>query len=491
MKNLLEYLELIYKSKWLVIVPTLVFMALSIVIAMKLPNYYRSTTMILVEKQQIPESYVTPTDTTPFSQRLSTISQQILSRQNLENIINNFNLYKDEKSSPLLSLLSNLGIKVKVNYSKEDLLEKMVKDIDVRVIGDRRAGDAFSISYSGTSPETTMQVTNNLASLFIQENLKSREQYAEGTSEFLSNELENAKSTLEAQERAVRKFKEKYNGSLPEQLDANLRTLDRLTGELQNLTIQKKNAEDRKAQLEAQLSRNGVVAPGMPANPLVEEIEALQRDLATLRVNYKDTYPDVITTKKRIAELKEQLAKSRERDQKNQDTVEISYAERNPEAYSNLVSVKSQLEMIAHRETELKKQIRELETRVENTPASEQKFVDLRRDYDISLRNYQSLLEKKLQAKLAENLEKRQKGERFTIIDSANLPEKPYKPNKPAVAVTGTLMGMGLGLGIIFLMELKSPSFRKPEEIEETLHLKVLSTIPEFSSATQGHKGKR
>ena len=137
-----------------------------------------------------------------------------------------------------------------------------------------------------------------------------------------------------------------------------------------------------------------------------------------------------------------------------------------------------------------RKQIQQFERRVETTPASEQRFTDLRRDYDISLANYQALLEKKMNAKLSENLEKRQKGERFKVIDSANLPEKPFKPNKPVIALTGTALGLGLGMGIILIIELFNPAFRTKEELVEELKLPVLATVPTFASA-KPVKGKK
>lgn len=499
LRQLQAYLEMIIRRKWLVIIPLVICTAIAAAAAFRMKPSYRSTTVILVEKQQVPESYVTPTDRTPFTQRLSTIRQQIMSRQNLEKIIEDFHLYQEAAApSRFYAFLNGIGIHVKAPApSKEDLLDLIGNDIEAKVIGDRGSGDAFSISFSGNDPFVTMQVTNKLASLFIEENLKSREQYAEGTSDFLANELASAKKELENQERAVRDFKERYMGSLPQQLEANLRTLDRLQAELQSATVELKNAEDRKLLLEAQLSQSKnadtVQTGGAPVNPQAQELRRLQTELANLLAVYKETYPDVVLTKKRIRELKAQMAQTPSADKTNaqpDELRELSPQERSPEIYNNLMVVKSQMAALRERITETRRQIKQFEKRVEEAPANEQKFADLRRDYDISLNNYQTLLGKKLSAKLAENLEKRQKGERFTVLDPANLPEKPYKPKKLAITLIGAGVGGGIGFGLVLLLDFLNPAFRKPEDFEGILDLKVLTTIPEFSMSSSSHSKK-
>ncbi len=499
--NFYYYFDMISRRRRLVIIPVLLCTFAGVLLAMTLPPYYRSTTTILVEKQQIPEAYVQSTDKTPFNQRLNTLRQQIMSRQKLERIINDFHLYQDGVSrNPLIVILNRLGLKIKTKpLSKEGILNRMADDVEAKVIGGS-SGDAFSISYVGNDPNITMQVTNMLASLFIEENLKSREQYAAGTSDFLANELENAKRELEAQERAVRAYKEKYMGALPQELETNLRTLDRLQMELQSINIEEKNAEDRNLMLEAQLNQPAgtpvSVSPVIPPNPLAAELQKLQHDLAYLLSTYKENYPDVVIAKKRINELKQLLARSGKNneqnanDKKNDEFEEVRPEVRNPELYNNMVAVKTHLANLKQREAEVRKQIKGFEKRVAETPANEQKFVDLSRDYNISLKNYQVLLEKKLNAKLSENLEKRQKGERFTIIDPANLPDMPFKPNRTVIALMGIIAGLGTGIGLVLFFEFINPVFRKPEDFEGVVDLTVLALIPMFSSVSRKKYGR-
>lgn len=476
--NMIYYFEVFYRSKWKVIIPTVACTVIAAAIAINLPSKYRSTTLILVEQQQVPEAYVTPTDKTPFAQRLNTIKQQIMSRTNLDKIINDFSLYRGSDGGMVSRILGKLG-RPQAAPGKEASYEQMANDIEVRVLGDRRSEDAFSISYTGANPYVTMQVTNALASLFIEQSLKTREQYAEGTSDFLSNELENAKKELEGLEKAVKEFKERNMGRLPQQIEANLRTLDRLQMELQTTAIELRNAEERKAALEAQINQTGTAGPGAPLAPEVE-LDRLQNELTRLLSMYKDNYPDVVITKRRIADLKESLAKSNKAPGKAGEADGADAASRNPQASNALAAADSQMASLKQRMSDIKKQIALYDKRVEDTPAMEQRFTNLRRDYDISLKNYQDLLAKKLSARLAENLEKRQKGERFKVLDSANLPERPIKPNKPFIVFIGFLAGLGAGCAIVYALEFVNPSFRNKQDVEEALGAPVLAVIPIF-----------
>ncbi len=483
-KNISGYIEVFLRRKWAFIPLAVAGAAIGGGLAVTLPAYYMSSTLVIIEEQQVPTAYVTPTDVTPVAQRINVIKQHILSRTKLEEIIKNFNLYDGSKAGSLLSGLIPWGNGA---LSNDEAIDRMREDIEFKVIGgepsyggsqSNRKDVAFTISYTGRDPNTAMQVTNMLASLLIEENLKIREQYAEGTSEFLVNELEKAKTELSEQEAAIRKFKESRMGGLPEQLDANLRTLDRLQLELQSVSGTLKNAEDRKTLLEEQLG-GGLTSRGRgEADTLVGRLETLKSELNALRASYKDDYPDVALAMKQIAELEAELAQRKKEGAKlGGPGPEVI----NSETYVNLKTVESQIETLGRREADIRKQIKDFERRVDLTPSNEQRLADLRRDYNMSLSNYQTLLEKKLNARLAENLEKKQKGERFRIIDSANLPEKPFKPNRFNVALSGLLAGLGAGAGLVFLIELMNPAFRKTEELTQAFQFTVLAAIPDFS----------
>ncbi|MBI1911411.1 MAG: hypothetical protein HYS21_05365 [Deltaproteobacteria bacterium] len=483
-KTLLDQLAIFYYRKWLLIIPIIIGGLIGLLVSFKLPEYYSSSTLILAEDQQVPEEYVPQTDRTPFSQRLTVLSQQILSRTRLEQIIKEFNLY--ENASP--GIATRLGMlynrvahgEAQVAATSDVIIDQMRSDIKFEVAaevttgskkGSSSGGNAFSIYYTGTDPKTTMQVTNKLASLFIEENLKAREQYAEGTSEFLGSELEKAKTELEQLERQIKGFKETHMGGLPEQLDANLRTLDRLQMELQTVSASIKSTDDRRILLQEQMAYAPTAATGRPINPQLAELEKLRGELVSLLSMYKESYPDVIITKRRIKDLETQLGQNGKTDENEL---------RNPTVYVELSTVKSQLAALRQRESEIRRQIKDYERRIDNTPANEQKQADILRDHRISLANYQALLEKKLNARLAENLEKRQKGERFRVIDYAYLPQVPDWPNKGYITLYGVLGGVALGAGLVLLFEVLNPAFRKPEDFEGVIMSPVLTSIPIF-----------
>ncbi|MEK7773451.1 MAG: GNVR domain-containing protein, partial [Deltaproteobacteria bacterium] len=261
--------------------------------------------------------------------------------------------------------------------------------------------------------------------------------------------------------------------------EANLRTLDRFQMELQTTAIELRNAEERKAILEAQPALTNTAGLDVALAPETE-LDRLQSDLARLLSVYKENYPDVVITRKRIADIKELLAESNKDVNRAGEAAGADAAARNPQAHNALAADNSQITALKQRMSDIKKQIALYEKRVEETPAMEQRFTNLRRDYDISLKNYQDLLAKKLSARLAENLEKRQKGERFRVLDSANLPERSIKPNKPLITLIGFLAGLGGGCALVYVFEFISPSFRKREDVEAALGQPVLAVIPIF-----------
>lgn len=487
-KTIFDYLAVFKHRKWLFIAPLIIGAVAGVIVSFELPEKYSSTTLILVEEQQIPEEYVTPTDKTPFSQRLNVISQQILSRTRLEKIIKEFGLYSQqgpglvEKASSLIT-----GSQTEAP-TPDEIIEQMRGDIQFTAIGEQSqkkqqgsGGNAFSITYIGEDPQTTMQVTNTLSSLFIEENLKVREQYAEGTSEFLSSELEMAQQELGQLELRLKDFKQAHMGTLPSQLDANLRTLDRLQLELQTVTSSLKTNEDRKQVLEEQMKYNAPMAAS-PAihSSIAGELESARAELGQMLSVFKEGYPDVIIIKKRIKDLERQIhGEAATAGEKPGEITPVAPKVMHP-AYAELMAVKSQITTLTRRESSVRRQLDQYASRVEVTPASEQQLTDLQRDYDISLQNYQALLEKKMSARLSENLEKRQKGARFRVVDPANLPQSPDQPNKPLVLSLGAAGGAAAGIALVFIIEFLNPAFRKPEDFDGVIDSPVLTSIPLF-----------
>ncbi len=463
--NIKSYLEIANRRKWFFIIP-FIMVSIGIFFYYKsLPKIYKATTLILVEPQKVPANYVRPTVTDNVQNQLRTITEQIMSRSYLEKVIKEFDLYHKKRKK----------------LSLESIIENMRSWIEVEV----RKGRVFSVSFEDKDPTLAMKVANRLASMFIEENLKIREQQAEGTLVFLKRELERVRSVLKKQEKKISDFRAQNLGVLPEQLDANLRTLDRLQLQLQNLEESLQTSLQARAQLQRQISRLSVnpkssfIELGSDSSTLdASQLKILKEKLASLKVNYTDKHPEVIRIKKAISDLEKMSNNS------------ASYGSDKDKKTSNinpwLLQMKNQLIQIDNEIAKLKKEkkttlfkIKEYQKRVEITPKVEQKLQELSRGYNVTKKQYQSLLDKILQAELAANMERKQKGEQFKILDPAQMPEKPYKPNTMVFLLFGFILSTGVGFGSAFLAEYMDNHFYKPEDIESFSKLPVLSSIPE------------
>jgi len=504
-----DYLGIALRRKWYIIIPLVVGVLASVAVYKYLPKVYKATTLILVQPQSVPENYVRPTITDSVANRLNTISQEILSRTRLEMVIQEFNLYTDiQKSLPL-----------------EEIIEIMRKAIEVRVQEARRdrrdqSANSFTISFEGKEPNTVMKVTNKLASLFIEENLKVRESQAEGTSEFLSKELVSMEEQLKRREQDIRNFRERSMGQLPQQLDANLRILERLQDQLKTTNENIRAAEDRSVLLQNQIEqlrpRDNFSAPQVspgswttspeellmasgPDDPLIVQYNNLKRELTNAQLRYKDSHPDVIDLKRKIANLEpkvkelyekqeaemKEIAKNLQKETKKQDLPPPPIMDPNTERLIAQYTERYNAALLeAKRSREeakyLKEQIILYQRRIEDTPRREQELMLLTRDYELLKTNYQSLMDKKIQAQMAENLERKQQGEQFKILDPARIPENPIKPDRNKILLIGAFIGLALGFGLAWFRESLDQSFHTVSDVESFLEIPVLATIPDL-----------
>ncbi len=473
-----DYIEICLRRKWYIILPLVFSILISFGVYKYLPKVYKATTLILVQPQSVPEKYVQPTITDTVINRLNTIGQEIMSRTRLEKVIEEFNLYAElRKKVPL-----------------EEVVEMMRNAIEVKVQEEKkeRTRNSFTISFVGGEPKTVMMVTNKLASLFIEENLKVRELQAGGTSEFISKELLAMEDRLKRKDLEVRVFKERNMGQLPQQLDANLRILEQSQQQLRTVSEKIRAAEDRTIIFQGQLEQlkklepRGDSLPNIREDP-VAQWNALKRELANMQTRLKETHPDVIDLKKKIAALESQAeGKSKSSQEEEKITAknlppprldsetERFYRQLTEQYNSALLEAKR----LKEEEKNLKDQMALYQRRIEDTPKREQELMFLTRDYELLKTNYQSLLDKNLQAQMAENLERKQKGEQFKILDPAVLPEKPVKPDRNKILLIGALLGIVLGIGLTWFRESLDQSFRTVSDLEEYLGIPVLATIP-------------
>ncbi|MDP1948343.1 MAG: Wzz/FepE/Etk N-terminal domain-containing protein [Nitrospirota bacterium] len=482
--GLQDYIGIIRRRKWLIVSAVTASMAIAIVLCFVLPKSFRSTATVLVESQKISEDYVKSGVEGTIEGRISAIQQVIMSRSLLSQTAEEFEMFRPGMSPE----------------DREAIVAGMRKKIQVTKykVGHARTGDTiegFSISFAHEDPVTAMRVTEKFVSNFIQENLKNREQMLEGASSFLEQELKLVGAKLEDQERSISDFKSKYMGELPQQMEANLRSLDRLQLDVNAAREGIQAALNRVAILEKQVSEvaSGAGTQGevgtMPANqgrgvdPLIARLAELERTLTTLSAEYRQTYPDILQTRQEIEAVKDQLAIKYG---VSKDEVKPGSTKLVDPMLRDLMrqrdQAKNELEAQKERLRRLLEQVKQYEGRVERAPTREQELMILVRDYDNMQKNYQSLLDKRLNARLAENLEKRQKGEQFRILDPANLPATPESPNPLLILLGGLVVGFGVGFGSAFGVEVLRPSFRRPEEAESLLGLPILAGIPSFST---------
>jgi len=499
-KNLLQdLLNIGLRWKWFILAMIILGSSIGGFLAWSKRDSYRSTTVILVEQQKITEEYVRSVVGGSVAERVSTITQQVLSRTNLQKVIDEFSLFPEV---------------VRVE-GYEPVIKSLREEIKIEIKGQGSYGqvEAFTISFAHHDPMMAMKVTAKLASQYIEENLKIREQFIEGATDFLEQELQEAKRTLDEKEKALSEFKLKYVGELPGQLDANLRSLDRLQEErnrltetinginvrLQLLRKSMKEYESIAAPLAEMAQINPEeIGPVQGSDPVRSQLRKMEEELSSLRLEYTDAYPDVVSLKHRIESLKENLRNRKEGSEAEENPLteepvkSIEVPAFDPyindlktsenELVAQLSSLNAQLNTVSS-------QMKEFEQRIERTPTREQELLVLERDYANIQEHYQKLYENKINSRISENLEKRQKGERFRILDPANLPTKPEGLPRHLIALGGFLVGFVFGYGIAFFVEFLYPTFRRSEDAEVSLGLPTLATIPSYQMAF-GHSMK-
>ncbi len=472
-----EYiLEVILRRRWFIIAPLCITLIIGIYMALTLPKIYEASTLILVQQQRVPSNYVQSVVTTDLTSRLRTISQQILSRTNIERIINDYKLFSGPDQAKMF-------------------MEQKVENIRGRISVDvAKRASTFSISFKGPEPEKVKNIANSLATYFIDENLKIRESQALGTSDFLDDELEMMLQRLQDSENTLREYRQKYRGELPDQLGSNLSILNQLHEELSNKQNLLQDSKMSLSELEKQRSENQKAAKEsylLDDSSLFDfesegsaELAALRDRLAALKTRYKDQHPDVVRIRKMIENLEaEEAAATENNDESIENDLEGIYGDELQFDYKTLQQAQlNELRIqIKELETDIEEIERKIETyreRVENTPKREEEMLAIQRNYDNYNKAYNSLLNRRLEAEISVNMEKKQKGEQFQIIDPAKTPEMPIAPNLKMLFYSSVLMGLAIGGGIVFLFEFLIAPFRGREDIEQSLGLPILATTP-------------
>lgn len=474
-----EIVAMVWRRKWVILLPFLTVAVSVWCWTRTLPNSYRSETMILVVPQRVPESYVKSAVTEKIEDRLGAIREQILSRTRLEAIINDLDLYQDLRRT----------------YLMEDLVEQMRDDIEITVARD----DSFRVSYVSSQPVTAMKVTERLAQLFIDQNLRDREVLAQGTNQFLNSQLDDARRRLVEHEKKLEDYRRLHTGELPSQLETNLTAVNNMQLQVQQLSESINRDRDRAQLIERAIAdltspdANPEVSTAiigsdsnLPSGTAQQQLAAAQLALRNMELRLKPEHPDILRMKRLIRELQKKAeAEAMEAPLspgapgvRSSSPVEAARQSKLTDLRNELESINKQVAQKEAEQQRLKAQMTTYQARAEAAPARETELTELTRDYDTLQKLYTGLLSKSEESKMAANLESRQGGEQFRILDPARVPQRPFSPNRPRLDALGALVGLAIGFALAVVLEYRDTSLKTDDDVLTALTMPVLAMIP-------------
>jgi polysaccharide chain length determinant protein (PEP-CTERM system associated) len=487
-----DYLFAAWRRKWVLILPIVLFSGAAFLYARSLPDQYRSEARVLVLPQQVPESYVKSTVTSTLSDRLQVMSQQIMSRARLERIIQEFNLYPEERKTSIM----------------QDVVDQMrARDIhiDVPRVRGRQDPTFFSISFDATNARTAMQVTERLTSLFVEENRQDRSLLSQQTSAFLDAQLEQARVKLSQQAQQLEAFRSANSGTLPEQAQSALAQIQTTQTRLQAVNDAIARDHDRSLVLDQLMAGvSSMPAPPRPVNPSEpstastpgEQLAAARSALASLEQRLTPEHPDVLRMKRTIADLEKKVESEAANTplgaiEPSGPSVPIAQQQQLLQMRAERESIQRRLANEATEQKQLENTLAQYQQRLELIPKNEVQLAQLTRDYDTLQENYRNLLAQSERAKVAADLERREIGQQFRIVDSARLPERPMGPNRLRIEGMGTGAGVAIGILLIALLEYKDSSFHTRDDIVTVLALPVLAVVPRMITTPERRRIRR
>jgi polysaccharide chain length determinant protein (PEP-CTERM system associated) len=478
-----------WRRKWLIVIAICVVTTAAIAFSLRIPDLYRSQTLILVIPQRVPENYIRSTVTTRIEDRLRSLRQEILSRTRLERIIQDFGLFEEElKARPM-----------------EQVVEEMRVNVGVDTVRD----DAFQVSFTSTNPRTAMIVADRLAMMFIEENLRDRAGLAEGTNKFLESQLNEARQQLEEHEQRLAAYRTRFQGELPTQLQSNLQVINSTQTQIQTLTESINRDRDRRLTLERSMTEaddapagRGELLTSDSSGPKSEETKAIEdldrarNELLALQQRLTPEHPDVMAKKRSVTLLEGKVRELGGSNGGDTSARPVSAAELIRRArvrqYQNEIDKLDA--QIASKEADmqrLRQMMGEYQRRVEAVPGHESEMTSLMRDYETYQRVYSDLRSKKENAQISANLENQQVGEQFRVLDPARLPEQPFSPNRPRLAAAAAAGGLALAIALIIFFEYRDSTLRTEDEIVRTLVLPVIAAIPIMAAVADVRRQRR
>lgn len=463
-----DYFAILNRRKWALIVPFILIAAASALTALLLPPVYKSTATILIEQREIPTEYVTSSITTYAEQRMQNIRQRVLTSQQLQMLIKQFGLYETiQDKTTMAEILAKMRNQISLNPINAEGSGKAAK-----------ATIAFTLSYEGENPQKVQQVVNTITTLFLKEDLKVRTDQASSTHEFLKTEKEKIEGRLADYEKQLAVYKKEHANTLPELFQLNTQNL--ITIE-RNIDLSKENLrtlKEKKEELEELLSNTMEDLDETLIKDADEQrLEALRMELINLKTRFTDLYPNVKRLQQEIDKLAAMVAAKKKAEKSDDNAIKSTKNPAYITLFSRLAGIKFDIGSVRNQIRNLEKQAGDYRARLAASPDVEGRYNAILAERKNLTEKQRELQAKMMEANVAQALEAQQKGERFTLIESANLPQKPFKPNRMAIVLIGIVLGLGAGVGFASILEFSDTSFRGPESLERATGFPVLTSI--------------
>ncbi|RXH54589.1 GumC family protein [Granulicella sibirica] len=474
-----DYLDILKRRRWIIAIPVIILPILAVAVTFKIAPRFVSQTLVIIEEQKVPDEYVKSVISENLDGRLASMKEQILSRSRIQPVIERYNLYPSKRAN------------------MDDRIDLARKNITIKPIHSEiaHAGGlpGFFITFTANDAHTAQLVCADITSLFLSENLRAREESSQGTTDFLKGQLDDAKRSLDEQDAKLANFQRQYIGKLPGQEAPNLNMLTSLNTQLEAATQALARMEQDKTYQESMLSQIAQSAPAgasptQAATPQAQETEllALQSQEAELLAHYTPEHPDVIAVRHKIADIRRSMERASQAPVSAGGVSAPSRYDPLPvqQLRAQIHSADIGIQAKRREQQQIESQVHTYQDRIQSSPLVEEQYKQLTRDYDTAQKFYDDLLTKMNHSKMATDLEKRQQGEQFRVMDEPNLPEAPTFPKKWIFGLGGLFGGLLFGLAITAFLEYKDTSIRSERDIWAFTKLPTLAVI-EYSGEIQ------
>jgi len=470
-----DYAGILKRRFWLTLACAAAGLVAGVGIGHVLPPQFISTTKVLVEQQKVSEDYVKPVVKEDLEGRLASMREQILSRSRIQPIIERFNLFPSSK------------------YTMDDRIELTQKAIGIQPMpsGQSHGMPGFSITFKAQDAHTAQLVCGEITSLFVSDNLKAREQSANGTTDFLRQQLDDSKRNLDEQDAKLAAFQQKNIGRLPDQSASNANALQSLTTQLEATTQSLNRAQQNVTFLESMVSQQtrDQQRADSPAASLVDvhkaQLNSLLAEKLELQNLYTPDHPDVVAISRKIADLQAEIAHAPAQFSPVAAAAVVPDTPQLQQLKAQLRAAQQSMTIAKQEQAQIEQQIRTYESRIESSPMVEEEYKQVTRDHETALQFYNTLLTKMNESSMATALERRQQGEQFSVMDAPNLPDAPAFPNRRMLAAGGLFAGLALGMLIAGLLEYRDTSLRNERDVWAFTKLPTLAIISRIDDLPQ------